>query len=127
MRSACAEYAVRALKWAPRGAYRTAVGLARWSVDAEGRELRWSAVARDDAREYLHLSRQRNQRVHNRVPVVVILAGLFAVAVGLGVWLSPWSPLTRWAVVAAVVVLAASVAAARILRGVSSPAGIKVK
>ena len=97
------EYAARAVKWAPRGVHRTAVGLARWSVDAEGRELRWSAVARDDAREYLHLSRQRNQRVHNRVPAVLLLAGLFAVAVGLGVWLSPWSPATRWAVVVAVV------------------------
>ena len=70
------EYAVRAVRWAPRGVSRAAVGLSRWSSDAEGRELRWSAAARDDAREYLHLSRQRNQRVHNRVPVVVALVVL---------------------------------------------------
>jgi S-DNA-T family DNA segregation ATPase FtsK/SpoIIIE len=97
------EYAARALRWAPRGVTRCLVGLARWASDAEGRELRWSAAARDDTREYLHLSRQRNQRVHNRVPVAIGVVALVAGVVGIGVVLSPWSPLTRIAVLAAVV------------------------
>jgi S-DNA-T family DNA segregation ATPase FtsK/SpoIIIE len=75
------EYALRAARWAPRGVSRSVVGLCRWAGDHEGRELRWSAAARDDAREYLHLSRQRNQRVHNRVPLAIALAVAISVVV----------------------------------------------
>jgi DNA segregation ATPase FtsK/SpoIIIE, S-DNA-T family len=86
-------YALRWLRWAPRGLVRVTARLARWAADAEGRELRWLAVAREDAREYLHLSRQRNARVRNRVPAAVVLAVTVAglTTVGL-VWpaLVPW-------------------------------------
>jgi S-DNA-T family DNA segregation ATPase FtsK/SpoIIIE len=97
------EYAARALRWTPRGLYRSAVGLSRWASDAEGRELRWSAAARDDVREYLHLSRQRNQRVHNRGVTAGLLAAAVVVVVAVGVLVSPWSPLTRYAVIATTV------------------------
>ncbi len=86
------EYALRAARWAPRGVSRSVVGLCRWAGDYEGRELRWSAAARDDAREYLHLSRQRNQRVHNRVPLAIALAVAIGAVVLVGVLASPGSP-----------------------------------
>jgi S-DNA-T family DNA segregation ATPase FtsK/SpoIIIE len=92
------EYLLRALRWAPRGLYRALEGLARWATDAEAKELRWSAAARDDVREYLHLSRQRNQRVHNRGLAALVLVGLILGAVTVGIVVSPWSPLTRIAV-----------------------------
>lgn len=72
----------------------------RWAVDAEARELRWSAIARDDVREYLHLSRQRNQRLHNRVPVAAALAVLIVAVVAVAWW---YSLVTRIAVVLLVV------------------------
>jgi S-DNA-T family DNA segregation ATPase FtsK/SpoIIIE len=97
------EYAARAARWAPRGVSRSLVGLTRWASDAEGRELRWSAAARDDAREYLHLSRQRNQRVHNRAPVALALVLVVLGVVGVGLVVSPWSPLTRIVVAAAAI------------------------
>jgi S-DNA-T family DNA segregation ATPase FtsK/SpoIIIE len=97
------EYALRAARWAPRGVGRTTVGLCRWAADWEGRELRWSAAARDDAREYLHLSRQRNQRVHNRVPVAVALAAVIVIGAVMGVVFSPGSPATRFLVIAGLI------------------------
>jgi S-DNA-T family DNA segregation ATPase FtsK/SpoIIIE len=92
------EYLLRALRWAPRGLYRALEGLARWATDAEAKELRWSAAARDDVGGYLHLSRQRNQRVHNRGLAALVLVGLILGAVTVGIVVSPWSPLTRIAV-----------------------------
>jgi DNA segregation ATPase FtsK/SpoIIIE, S-DNA-T family len=97
------EYALRAARWAPRGVTRSLVGLCRWASDYEGRELRWDAAARGDAREYLHLSRQRNQRVHNRVPVAVGLVAVVVIAVAVAVAASPGSPATRFLVIAALV------------------------
>jgi S-DNA-T family DNA segregation ATPase FtsK/SpoIIIE len=105
------EYAVRALRWTPRGVARCVVGLYRWATDAEARELRWAAVAREDGREYLHLARQRNQRVHNRGPVAVAALAAVACAVGTGVVLSPGSPLTRVAVLAVTVAVFGAVGA----------------
>src|SRR5690606_31595814 len=97
------EYGVRALRWTPRGIARCLIGLSRWATDAEAKELRWAAVAREDGREYLHLARQRNQRVHNRAPVAIGLVAAVAWVVAAGVVLSPWSPLTRFAVLAVTV------------------------
>jgi S-DNA-T family DNA segregation ATPase FtsK/SpoIIIE len=94
------EYTLRAARWAPRGVSRSLAGLCRWASDYEGRELRWEAAARGDAREYLHLSRQRNQRVHNRVPVAVGLVVVIVIAVAAVVAASPWSPATRFLVIA---------------------------
>lgn len=101
------EYVLRALGFAPVGLVRTVRDLWDWALDAEGRELRWSAAARDDAREYLHLSRQRNQRVHNRAPAAVALVVAVLVALALAMLVSPWSPLTRFVVPAGVVWLLA--------------------
>ncbi|MGH3659147.1 MAG: cell division protein FtsK, partial [Micromonosporaceae bacterium] len=95
----------------PRGVARCVVGLSRWATDAEARELRWAAVAREDGREYLHLARQRNQRVHNRAPVAVAVVAAVAWVVAAGVVLSPWTPLTRFAVLAATVTVFGAVGA----------------
>jgi S-DNA-T family DNA segregation ATPase FtsK/SpoIIIE len=89
------EYALRAARWAPRGVSRSLVGLCRWASDHEGRELRWDAAARGDAREYLHLSRQRNQRVHNRVPVALGLVAVIVIALAAMLAVSPGSQATR--------------------------------
>lgn len=97
------EYGLRALRWTPRGMVRCLVGLTRWASDAEGRELRWSAAARDESREYLHLARLRNQRVHNRAPVAVGVVLGSCLTIGTGLVLSPWSPFTRVLVLMATV------------------------
>jgi S-DNA-T family DNA segregation ATPase FtsK/SpoIIIE len=105
------EYGLRAARWAPRGVGRAVVGLCRWASDFEGRELRWSAAARDDAREYLHLSRQRSQRLHNRVPVAVCLVAGIVIAVAVAVVFSPGSPATRFLVISALVLAFGAVGA----------------
>jgi S-DNA-T family DNA segregation ATPase FtsK/SpoIIIE len=107
------QYAGQALRWSPRGFYRVIVGLYRWLTDAEGRELRWEAAARGDVREYLHLTRERNQRVHNRGWAALILGPVVVGGIGAGLVMSPGSPLTRLGVAALVVL---------ILGGVGAPA-----
>jgi len=61
---------------APRGVLRTIAGTARWVSDAEGRPVRLAAVRREDAEEYLKLSRQRDRRVRLRT---LILLALFVI------------------------------------------------
>ncbi|PRY17627.1 cell division protein FtsK [Pseudosporangium ferrugineum] len=67
-------YAGRLALRAPRGAVRTVGGTARWVSDAEGLPVRLAAVRREDAQEYLRLSRQRDGRV--RLRTLVLLATL---------------------------------------------------
>jgi len=105
------QYAGQLLRWTPRGLYRVVVWTFRWVTDAEGRELRWDTAARKDAVEYSRLSNLRNQRVHNRGYALTILAPIVIGAVAIGVMVSPGSPLTRFAVVAAVVAVLGSIGA----------------
>lgn len=72
-------YAVRLTFQAPTGAARFVGGTMRWVADREGEAVRLAAVRREDAAEYLKLSRQRDGRVRLRTLVVVL--GLF---IGLG-------------------------------------------
>jgi DNA segregation ATPase FtsK/SpoIIIE, S-DNA-T family len=51
----------------PRGLWRTVRFSGRWVFDLEGEAVRQAAVRREDADEYLHLSRQRDGRVRLRV------------------------------------------------------------
>jgi S-DNA-T family DNA segregation ATPase FtsK/SpoIIIE len=62
---------------APRGLMRSIVGTSRWLSDAEGLPVRLAAVRREDAEDYLRLSRQRDRRVNAR-----ILALLTALVLG---------------------------------------------
>ncbi len=64
----------------PRGLFRLVCGASRWVFDLEGSPVRAAAVSREDAGEYLVLSRQRDARV--RLRGIVAGAGLAAVLVG---------------------------------------------
>ncbi|GLV86578.1 cell division protein FtsK [Streptomyces lavendulae subsp. lavendulae] len=65
-------YAARLALQSPRGAAKVVGGTMRWLTDREGDPVRAAAVRREDAIEYLTLSRQRDGRVKLRA----IIAGL---------------------------------------------------
>jgi S-DNA-T family DNA segregation ATPase FtsK/SpoIIIE len=66
---------------APRGLRRSIVGTARWASDAEGLPVRLAAVRREDAEDYLRLSRQRDARVRLRVLTLFMAMAAFAAGV----------------------------------------------
>ncbi|MDX3359753.1 MULTISPECIES: cell division protein FtsK [Streptomyces] len=72
-------YAARLALQAPTGAARFVGGTMRWAADREGEPVRLAAVRREDAAEYLKLSRQRDGRVRLRTLVTVLgmFVGLF--------------------------------------------------
>jgi S-DNA-T family DNA segregation ATPase FtsK/SpoIIIE len=72
-------YAARLTLQAPTGAARFVGGTVRWVADREGEPVRLAAVRREDAAEYLKLSRQRDGRVRLRTLVAVL-----AMFIGLG-------------------------------------------
>ncbi|WP_019354730.1 hypothetical protein [Streptomyces sp. AA1529] len=67
-------YALRLTTQAPRGAARFVGGSLRWMTDREGEPLRAAAARREDAGEYLKLSRQRDHRVRWRTVVSLVAA-----------------------------------------------------
>ncbi|MFF8944290.1 cell division protein FtsK [Streptomyces sp. NPDC014864] len=68
-------YAARLALQAPAGAARFVGCTMRWVADREGEPVRLAAVRREDAAEYLKLSRQRDGRVRLRTLVAVL--GMF--------------------------------------------------
>ncbi|MDI5971516.1 cell division protein FtsK [Streptomyces sp. SL13] len=96
-------YAAKLALRAPSGAAKFVGGTARWVRDAEGEPVRLAAVRREDAGEYLKLSRQRDGRVRMRT-LVATLGMLFGLGAALALYvLAPeWLP----AVSTAAVVLA---------------------
>ncbi|GCD44134.1 cell division protein FtsK [Streptomyces paromomycinus] len=68
-------YAARLALQAPTGAARFVGGVLRWMADREGEPVRLAAVRREDAAEYLKLSRQRDGRVRLRTLAAVL--GMF--------------------------------------------------
>ncbi|MCZ2525073.1 cell division protein FtsK [Streptomyces sp. HB2AG] len=70
----CPVYAARLAGYAPRGAARLVMRTGRWVWDTEAAPLRAGAVKRDDAEEYLRLSRQRDHRVRARGLVAAVAA-----------------------------------------------------
>ncbi|MCX5130856.1 cell division protein FtsK [Streptomyces sp. NBC_00340] len=72
-------YAARLAFQAPTGLARFVGGTMRWVADREGEPVRLAAVRREDAAEYLKLSRQRDGRVRLRTLVAVL-----ALFIGLG-------------------------------------------
>jgi S-DNA-T family DNA segregation ATPase FtsK/SpoIIIE len=74
-------YAGRLAVRAPRGLARTVSRVSRWVSDAEGRPVRLAAVRREDAVDYLRLSRQRDNRVRLRTLTLAFLLALFLFAV----------------------------------------------
>ncbi|WP_067509258.1 cell division protein FtsK [Actinoplanes sp. TFC3] len=76
-------YAARLTYRAPRGVARAVAGTSRWMSDAEGRPVRLAAVRREDAADYLRLSRQRDGRVRLRTLILLttLMLSLFVAAV----------------------------------------------
>ncbi|MFI5803074.1 cell division protein FtsK [Streptomyces sp. NPDC051561] len=84
-------YAARLVVQSPRGAARFVGGSMRWVADREGEPVRLAAVRREDAAEYLKLSRQRDGRVRLRTLVATLAALVgFAVALALYVLAPGW-------------------------------------
>ncbi len=81
---------------APAGAAKFVGGTVRWVTDAEGEPLRQAAARREDADEYLKLSRQRDGRVKLRS----VLIGL-ACVVGLPTALALYVLAPEWLLVTA--------------------------
>ncbi|WP_405743436.1 cell division protein FtsK [Streptomyces sp. NBC_01525] len=67
-------YAARLVLQAPRGTARFLSGAMRWVADREGEPVRLAAVRREDAADYLKLSRQRDGRVRLRTLTAVLAA-----------------------------------------------------
>ncbi|MFF1536090.1 cell division protein FtsK [[Kitasatospora] papulosa] len=84
-------YAARLTFQAPVGAAKFVGGSMRWVSDREGEPVRLASVRREDAAEYLKLSRQRDGRVRLRTLVAVL--GVF---VGLGVALAIYVLAPGW-------------------------------
>jgi S-DNA-T family DNA segregation ATPase FtsK/SpoIIIE len=96
-------YAARLVMQAPTGAAKFVGGTMRWVADREGEPVRLAAVRREDAAEYLKLSRQRDGRVRLRTLVAVL-----AMFMGLGAALAIYVLAPDWlqALAAGMVVLA---------------------
>ncbi|GAA1026753.1 FtsK/SpoIIIE domain-containing protein [Virgisporangium ochraceum] len=72
-------YVGRLFVRSPRGLVRSVAATSRWASDAEGLPVRLAAVRREDAEDYLKLSRQRDARV--RLRTLVLIAASTAVSV----------------------------------------------
>jgi S-DNA-T family DNA segregation ATPase FtsK/SpoIIIE len=121
-------YAARLTLQAPTGAARFVGGTMRWVADREGEPVRLAAVRREDAAEYLKLSRQRDGRVRLRTLVTVL-----AMFVGLGAALAMYVLAPGWlqAVSVSVVVMALGYAGQQadapvIHRAVELPKAVKL-
>lgn len=84
-------YAARLTFQAPAGAAKFLGGTMRWVADREGEPVRLASVRREDAADYLKLSRQRDGRV--RLRTVVATLALF---VGIGAALAIYVLAPGW-------------------------------
>ncbi|MEU8642046.1 cell division protein FtsK [Streptomyces sp. NPDC048674] len=121
-------YAARLTLQAPSGAAKFVGGTMRWAADREGEPVRLAAVRREDAAEYLKLSRQRDGRVRLRALVTVL-----AMFTGLGAALALYVLAPDWlqAVSVSAVVMALGVAGRKadapvIHRAVELPKAVKL-
>ncbi|WP_030648437.1 MULTISPECIES: cell division protein FtsK [Streptomyces] len=121
-------YAARLALQAPSGAAKFVGGTMRWVADREGEPVRLAAVRREDAAEYLKLSRQRDGRVRLRTLVTVL-----AMFVGLGAALAMYVLAPDWlqAVSVSAVVMALGYAGRKadapvIHRAVELPKAVKL-
>ncbi|GAA2466519.1 cell division protein FtsK [Streptomyces macrosporus] len=70
---------------APVGCAKFVGGTLRWVTDAEGEPLRQAAARRENAEEYLKLSRQRDRRVRLRA-ILLTLAAFVGPLLALALW-----------------------------------------
>ncbi|MEU4235246.1 FtsK/SpoIIIE domain-containing protein [Nonomuraea sp. NPDC026600] len=86
------KYAAKLAARSPAGACRLLVALVGWLFDLEGRPVRRAAATKEEAAEYLALSRQRDDRVKARLwtllvgAITLVLVGIF-VAVAAPTWI----------------------------------------
>ncbi|MGW3423354.1 cell division protein FtsK [Streptomyces phaeochromogenes] len=121
-------YAARLTLQAPSGAAKFVGGTMRWAADREGEPVRLAAVRREDAAEYLKLSRQRDGRVRLRalVTVLAMFTGLGA-ALALYVLAPDWlQAVSVGAVVMALGVVGRKADAPVIHRAVELPKAVKL-
>ncbi|MFT9665551.1 cell division protein FtsK [Streptomyces rhizosphaericola] len=78
-------YAARLAFQAPAGAAKFVGGTMRWVADREGEPVRLASVRREDAAEYLKLSRQRDGRVRLRT-IVATLALFIGIGAALAIY-----------------------------------------
>ncbi|MGW3594321.1 cell division protein FtsK [Streptomyces sp. NPDC005167] len=78
-------YVARLALLSPRGAAKFLGGTMRWVADREGEPVRLAAVRREDAAEYLKLSRQRDGRVRLRT-LITVLASLVGLGAALAIY-----------------------------------------
>ncbi|MDI3344361.1 cell division protein FtsK [Streptomyces sp. AJ-1] len=100
-------YAARLALQAPRGTARFLGGTMRWVADKEGEPVRLAAVRREDAADYLKLSRQRDGRVRLRTLVAVL-----GMLVGLGAALALYVLAPGWLQIVSVSALILALGAA---------------
>ncbi|MPZ63429.1 MAG: cell division protein FtsK [Propionibacteriales bacterium] len=81
------KYAARLLACSPRGTRRVVVAVAKWVADFESRPLRTAAVAARDSGDYLRLLNTHRETVRSRL--FVLCGGLLALAIAVGVLVSP--------------------------------------
>ncbi|WP_246144725.1 PLP-dependent aminotransferase family protein [Actinacidiphila oryziradicis] len=79
-------YAASLALRAPAGAAKFTAGTLRWVTDAEGDPLRRAAARRENAEEYLRLSRQRDGRVRLR-GILLALACVVGPVAALAMWI----------------------------------------
>lgn len=84
-------YAARLTFQAPAGAAKFVGGVMRWVADREGEPVRLASVRREDAAEYLKLSRQRDGRVRLRTLVATL-----ALFIGIGAALAIYVLAPGW-------------------------------
>ncbi|WP_433513654.1 FtsK/SpoIIIE domain-containing protein [Nonomuraea sp. CA-143628] len=86
------KYAAKLAARSPAGAWRLLVALVSWLFDLEGRPVRRAAATKEEAAEYLALSRQRDDRVKARLwtllvgTITLVLVGIF-VAMAAPTWI----------------------------------------
>ena len=78
-------YAARLTFQAPAGMAKSIGGTLRWMSDREGEPVRLASVRREDAAEYLKLSRQRDGRVRMRT-LIAVLAMFIGVGAALAIY-----------------------------------------
>ncbi|MGW5688879.1 hypothetical protein [Nonomuraea sp. NPDC003754] len=101
------KYAAKLAARSPAGVWRLLVTLVRWLFDLEGRPVRRAAATKEEAAEYLALSRQRDDRVKARLwtllvgAITLVLVGIF-VAVAAPTWV-------QWAILGVLIGVAGAI------------------
>lgn len=90
-------HAGRIIRYAPRGIGRTLNGLARWVFHAEVRPMQRELVAKNEAKDWTTLEKERKERVALRWRLCAGLAVFLSICVALWWWLMPrWELFPGW-------------------------------